>query len=200
MIKIGLTGPTGAGKSTVSVAFLKAGLRIIDADLLARQVTEKGSPALPLLADTFGTDILRADGTLDRQLLAARAFADADATAKLNAITHPAITELLQRQLRALELQNVTAAVIDAPLLFEAEWHRFCDITVAVLADHAVRRARIMERDGISSVAADIRMSAQPDETFYKQRADKIVYNDGDTATLQQRCAALLTEIVGGHV
>ncbi len=200
MIKIGLTGPTGAGKSTVAATFLQAGLRIIDADLLARQVTEKGSPALPLLADAFGADIMRADGTLDRQLLAARAFADAEATAKLNAITHPAITELLQRQLRALELQNAGAVVIDAPLLFEAQWQRFCDVTVAVLADHAVRRARIMARDGISAVAADIRMSAQPDATFYTQRVDKIVYNDGDAAALQQHCAALLAEIGGWRV
>lgn len=200
MIKIGLTGPTGAGKSTVAVAFLQAGLRIIDADLLARQVTEKGSPALPLLAATFGADILRADGTLDRQLLAVRAFADADKTAKLNAITHPAITTLLERQLCALELQDVQGVVIDAPLLFEAQWQQFCDVTVAVLADPAVRRARIMARDGISGVAADIRMSAQPDETFYKQHADKILYNDGDTATLQQRCTALLAEIGGRRV
>ncbi len=195
MIKIGLTGPTGAGKSTVAAHFAAAGLPIVDADALARQVTAHGSPTLTVLAETFGADILLADGTLDRKALAARAFAGPQQTEKLNAVTHPAILQLMQAQLDALEAVGEKAAVIDAPLLFEAGLDRICDLTVAVLASKETRRARIMARDGMDSTAADSRMAAQPDERFYLERAGNILYNDDDEQNLRKQTAVLLREI-----
>lgn len=195
MIKIGLTGPTGAGKSTVAAHFAAAGLPIVDADALARQVTAHGSPTLTVLAETFGADILLADGTLDRKALAARAFAGPQQTEKLNAVTHPAILQLMQAQLDALEAAGEKAAVIDAPLLFEAGLDRICDLTVAVLASKERRRARIMARDGMDGTAADSRMAAQPDERFYLERAGNILYNDDDEQNLRKQTAVLLREI-----
>lgn len=195
MIKIGLTGPTGAGKTTVAAHFLAAGLPVVDADKAARSVTAAGSPTLSALADAFGADILSADGTLDRKVLAARAFADPALTEKLNAITHPAILQLMQAEIDALEAAGKKAVLIDAPLLFEAGLDRICDLTVAVLASKEVRLARIMQRDGITKDAALSRMAAQPDERFYLERAGNILYNDDREENLKKQTAVLLTEI-----
>ena len=177
MIKLGLTGPTGAGKSTVACLLEQNGIPLVDADAIARTVTEKGSPVLSALADTFGKDILFPDGSLDRRALAAVAFSSKENTEKLNAVTHPAI---LARIRRALADATGDAVVLDAPLLFETGLDALCDHTVAIVADEAVRLARITARDGISEEAAKKRMAVQPDTAFYAARADILLYNNGD--------------------
>lgn len=177
MIKLGLTGPTGAGKSTVARLLEQNGIPLVDADAIARTVTEKGSPVLSALADTFGKDILFPDGSLDRRALAAVAFSSKENTEKLNAVTHPAI---LARIRRALADATGDAVVLDAPLLFETGLDALCDHTVAIVADEAVRLARITARDGISEEAAQKRMAVQPDTAFYAARADILLYNNGD--------------------
>lgn len=177
MIKLGLTGPTGAGKSTVACLLEQNGIPLVDADAIARTVTEKGSPVLSALADTFGKDILFPDGSLDRRALAAVAFSSKENTEKLNAVTHPAI---LARIRRALADATGDAVVLDAPLLFETGLDALCDHTVAIVADEAVRLARITARDGISEEAAKKRIAVQPDTAFYAARADILLYNNGD--------------------
>lgn len=176
MIKLGLTGPTGAGKSTVARLLEQNGIPLVDADAIARTVTEKGSPVLSALADAFGNDILFPDGSLDRRALAAVAFSSKENTEKLNAVTHPAI---LARIRRALADATGDAVVLDAPLLFETGLDALCDHTVAIVADEAVRLARITARDGISEEAAKKRMAVQPDTAFYAARADILLYNNG---------------------
>ena len=177
MIKLGLTGPTGAGKSTVARLLEQNGIPLVDADAIARTVTEKGSPVLSALADTFGKDILFPDGSLDRRALAAVAFSSKENTEKLNAVTHPAI---LARIRRALADATGDAVVLDAPLLFETGLDALCDHTAAIVADEAVRLARITVRDGISEEEAKKRMAVQPDTAFYAARADILLYNNGD--------------------
>lgn len=177
MIKLGLTGPTGAGKTTVARLLEQNGIPLVDADAIARTVTEKGSPVLSALADTFGKEILFPDGSLDRRALAAVAFSSKENTEKLNAVTHPAI---LARIRRALADATGDAVVLDAPLLFETGLDALCDHTAAIVADEAVRLARITARDGISEEAAKKRMAVQPDTAFYAARADILLYNNGD--------------------
>lgn len=177
MIKLGLTGPTGAGKTTVAHLLEQNGIPLVDADAIARTVTEKGSPVLSALADTFGKDILFPDGSLDRRALAAVAFSSKENTEKLNAVTHPAI---LARIRRALADATGDAVVLDAPLLFETGLDALCDHTAAIVADEAVRLARITARDGISEEEAKKRMAVQPDTAFYAARADILLYNNGD--------------------
>lgn len=177
MVKLGLTGPTGAGKSTVAHLLEQNGIPLVDADAIARTVTEKGSPVLSALADTFGNDILFPDGSLDRRALAAVAFSSKENTEKLNAVTHPAI---LARIRRALAEAAGDAVILDAPLLFETGLDALCDHTAAIVADEAVRLARITARDGISEEAAKKRMAVQPDTAFYAARADILLYNNGD--------------------
>lgn len=188
---IGLTGPTGAGKSTVAAVWRQMGLPVIDCDALARQVTQPDSPCLSALAETFGGDIRRADGSLDRALLAQRAFADPDATARLNAITHPAILALIRQRLEDAADAGYGTAVLDAPTLFEAGADALCDTVVAVLAPAEQRLARIRARDGLSPEQAQRRMAAQPPDGFYTRPGVQVLDNAGSEETLRDSAARL---------
>lgn len=192
---IGLTGPTGAGKSTVAAAFRALGCAVIDADLLAREaVTDE--ECLNALSEEFGADIVRPDGSLDRGLLAQRAFSNPAKTERLNRITHPVILQETNRRIGELQNSNVTAIILDAALLFESGADSICCTTVAVTAPPESRLKRIMKRDGITEAAARERMNAQNPNRFYEERAAYVF--DGCTAfeVLQERVAQLLKQIL----
>ena len=172
---IGLTGPTGAGKSTVASLFEQKGVPVIDCDRIARQVVEKGTPGLAALCREFGEDILNADQTLNRSRLAQKAFSSPQGSIRLNEITHPLITDEILRILKRLEEKGHLAALLDAPLLFEAGLEKICDTTIAVLAAKEERLKRILLRDGITKEAALLRMSAQKDNAFAKYQLGKLL-------------------------
>ena len=174
---IGLTGPTGAGKSTVSDALRAHGLYIADGDAAARAIMQPGSPVLAELAQAFGADILLPDGSLDRKALAARAFASPEQTALLNRLTHPAIDRILFAGIEAHA--DRPAAVIDAAALIESGMDQKCDLLAVVLAPLDVRLRRIMARDGLTREEAMLRVGAQKDDAFYASRADVVLCNDG---------------------
>lgn len=168
---VGLTGPTGAGKGFVAEYLTRLGCGVIDTDKIAREITDPGSDFLPVLAEQFGADIIK-DGELDRRLLAQRAFADKKSQEKLNRLTHP---EIMRRALdRADDALNEgeAAAVIDAPLLFEAGGDKVCDTVIAVIAPEEIRLERITARDGITEEEARRRMSVQQSDEFYTSRAE----------------------------
>ncbi len=194
---IGLTGPTGAGKSTVADEWRSAGVPIIDADAAARRVTEQGSPCLEQLADAFSTAILNPDGSLNRRELARRAFSDADSTATLNRITHPAIIAEMQQQLEAAANDGHAIAVLDAPLLYEAGADTLCDNIVAVIAPADKRLRRIMHRDGIDETTAKQRMAAQQSDEFYCRDGVIVINNDADEAALRAQASTVLQQLKG---
>ena len=165
---IGLTGQSGAGKSTVSRVFAEKGAHIIDADAIVAQLYNAQSPCLKTVAACFGADILREDGTLDRRLLASRAFADAESTALLGRLVHPFVTARLFELLRGAE----GVVVFDAPQLYEAGADIICDAVIAVVADKGRRMARIIARDGITEEQAESRLQAQLSERFFRENAD----------------------------
>lgn len=181
---VGLTGPTGSGKGYVSDCLKKLGCYISDTDLIAREITMKGSPFLNILAENFGSDIIDENGELKRKLLAERAFKNKESQLLLNSLTHPEIIRISrERCIDALD-SGAAAAVIDAPLLFECGADKFCDTVIAVTAPKEVRLQRIMQRDSITEEQANARMAVQHDESFYTEKSEFTVrsYAPFDTA------------------
>lgn len=182
MIKVGLTGGMGSGKSTVTGRFSELGAFIVDADAIAREVVEPGEPALAELAERFGDDILNEDGTLNRGGLAAKAFVTPEDTAALNAITHPRIGE---RTAEYFEQAGQADIVIhDMPLLIENGLDRDCDLIVVVHAPEDVRVQRLVESRGVDEADARRRIAAQIDDDARFAAADVILDNSGSRESL----------------
>ena len=181
---IGLTGGIGAGKSTVGAMLRERGVCVIDADRLAREVVAPPSPVLDALAERFGAGILRSDGQLDRAGLAAIVFADADALAALNAITHPAIAAAARDRVTDLGRRGWRWGVYEAALLVGHDLHPGLDLLVVVDAAERVRVRRVMARDRVAAPDVLSRMAAQPRPEVLREAADLCVRNDGDEAAL----------------
>ena len=173
----GLTGKTGAGKSTVAEKLEKMGFCVIDGDKIARSITEKGKPAISILANEFGCDIIEDDGSLNRKLLASRAFKDRESTAKLNAITHPIIKTEFEKELRKAEEEGFSFAVIDAAALLESSCKDLCEKIIVVTAPEKIRLSRVLLRDGITKEQALIRINAQFPDEYYNEKADILIRN-----------------------
>ncbi|MBE7043585.1 MAG: dephospho-CoA kinase [Ruminococcaceae bacterium] len=172
---IGLCGGSGSGKSTISACLAKRGAEVIDADKIARSLTENGSPVLDTIRTTFGDKVFHQDGTLNRGALAKIVFSDSEALKQLNAITHPEIAKQIQQRLKDCK----TTAVIDAAVLHQAGLELLCDKTIFITAPKDIRLERIMKRDGISEEAAEARINAQPTDAEYETITDFTVCNDG---------------------
>ena len=174
---IGLTGLTGAGKSTVAQKLMAYGCYHIDADKVAREVINSNENVKNKLKERFGDDVINSDGTTNRPLLASRAFADTESTNDLNAITHPAVTEEIKSIIGDMEEVGYRGVIIDAIALFESGEDALCDFTVAVVAPKEIRLERIMKRDNITEEKALERINAQKDESFFTSRADFVLWN-----------------------
>ncbi len=174
---IGLTGLTGAGKSTVAQKLMAYGCYHIDADKVARDVINNSETVKNKLKKHFGEDVINSDGTTNRPLLASRAFADTESTNALNEITHPAVTEEIKSIIKDMKQVGYRGVVIDAIALFESGEDTLCDFTVAVIAPKEIRLQRIMERDNITEEKALERINAQKDEKFFTEKADFVLWN-----------------------
>lgn len=172
---IGLTGPTGAGKSTIAGLLEQRGFAVIDCDKEARLLTGQDGGCLTQLSRAFGEDIIK-NGELDRRLLAERAFADRESTELLNKIMHPHIINSTLSK-AAESLKAGVPAVIDAPLLFECGIEKHCDASIVVMAPRELRLERIIKRDGISESQAKNRQAAQHGDDYYLSRADYVISN-----------------------
>lgn len=189
MIILGLTGPTGAGKSSLKTVAEKLGYKVIDCDITARKAVEKGTKGLMALKIAFGEDILFSDGSLNRKALAQKAFSTPENTELLNKTLLPFITELV---LKECEGEKV---LLDAPTLFESGLNEKCTATVGVLADRETRIERIKKRDNISEVEALTRINAGKTDEFYKENADFVIYNNGDPLEFQKEFKDILSKI-----
>lgn len=182
---IGLTGQTGAGKSTVCEMLKLRGYRIIDADLVARGVVDKGEKCLLDLAIEFGIEILNSDGTLNRRKLADIAFRDKGKRVRLNQITHPYILEEIELQAGKLFQRGETVVFLDAPTLFESGGDKLCDKIVSVVAPVKLRAGRIKSRDLLTDDEARARIGAQQKNKFYTERSDFVIENNSDISALR---------------
>lgn len=177
MITLGLTGKTGAGKSTVAELLKEKGCYIIDGDIIARQITQKGSEVLPLLQKAFGDDILNEKGELIRAVLAKRAFSSKENTALLNSITHPVIKQRCAGEMAKAESLGYKTALIDAAALLDSDCKDLCQKIIVVTAPEDIRLQRILERDHITKEQAMTRINAQKSDEYYFSHADIIIRN-----------------------
>ena len=191
----GLTGKTGAGKSSVAKILAENGFSVIDGDEIAREIVAKGSPVLKKLSDSFGEDIIFPDGSLDRKKLASRAFADERSRKELNAITHGEIDRVIRERLEESEKNGFGAAVIDAAALLESPSRELCEKMIVVFAERETRLKRILERDGISEEEALRRMNAQKSDEYYLSNADFVIHNVD--RFLEKKVLELIDELKG---
>ena len=188
MIKIGLTGGIGSGKSAASDAFAALGATVIDTDLLSRELVEPGRPALAEIVAEFGTEMLDPGGRLDRGRLRERVFADSAARERLEDILHPRIRdEMLQRAERA----DAAYVVFVIPLLFETGQQTLVDRVLLIDVPEAVQRSRVADRDGLDAAQIDAVLAAQTDRATRLRLADDVICNDGSLDELQDAVRAL---------
>lgn len=195
MKKIGLTGGIGSGKSTVAKLLEHQGFPVVDADKIAREIMEPGSPVLDEVAAAFGDDLINEDGSLDRGELARRAFVDKPSTEKLNSITHPAIRAESERRFAAAEAAGEPAVIYDMPLLVELGMHRAMDLTVVVDVDAEDRVRRLTMSRGLDEADARARIAQQIDDATRTAAADIIIDNNGDEENLKPQVEKLVQQI-----
>ncbi|MEE1219087.1 MAG: dephospho-CoA kinase [Ruminococcus sp.] len=192
---IGLTGQSGAGKSTISATLEQKGALIINADLLVKELYQPGSLCIKVLSSVFGEDIILSDGNLDCKKLASIAFSDKKNTQILNSIVHPFVTDLFLKKIKSTVNQNNSVIVYDAPQLFESGFDVMCDMLVGVVADEKIRVERICSRDNIDKNSALERIKAQYSEDFFRQSCDYIIENNTDLNSLEKAVNKLLEVI-----
>ena len=194
---IGLTGGSGAGKSTVARALYARGAGWVDADAVYHTLCRENRAMLNELCDAFG-DVLDADGALDRARLAPIVFDSPERLALLNTITIPYIRAASQEAFAACAACPFT--LFDAPTLFQSGTDSLCSGVIGVLAPRELRIARIMERDGISREQAAARIDAQPEDGFYRARCQWIIENGSSRAAVDSLCGGLFDELAGAFV
>lgn len=194
---IGLTGGSGAGKSTAAAILSGLGAGWVDADAVYRGLCDASQPMLDKIAAAFGP-VLTKDGALDRPALAAAVFSDPEKLARLSAITFPFVREASEQAFGQLAAQGKQVIVYDAPTLFQTGANALCGLCAAVIAPRQVRIARIISRDKLSPEAAAARVDAQPDDAFYRARCQAILVNDGAPARLEPQVRALYQRALCG--
>ena len=196
MITLGITGRSGCGKSTVTAVFAAHSVPLADADQISREILLPGSPLLPTLAERFGGDILTADGTLNRRLLADRAFATPEGKAALDGLTHPEIVRRIRAAKQAALASGAPLFVLDGAVIVGTAAQAECDRLCVVTAPFETSVSRIMARDGISAEMAARRLNAQTPEETLTAQADYVLRNDTDLARLQAAAAQLCTRLM----
>jgi dephospho-CoA kinase len=196
VLKIGLTGGIGSGKSTVSRLLSSyPGVVVVDADLLAREVVEPGTPGLAAVVEEFGTGVLRPDGSLDREALGALVCGDEVRRKALSGILHPLIGELSVQRTAAAEAGGARALVHDVPLLVEAQMEALYDEVVVVDVPVELQVSRLVELRGMTEADARARIGAQADRETRLASATRVLDNSGAVDQLAEQVAALAGEL-----
>ncbi|MEU6412440.1 dephospho-CoA kinase [Microbispora sp. NPDC046933] len=177
MLKVGLTGGIGSGKSEVSRRLAARGAVVVDADKIAREVVEPGTPGLAEIVGAFGEDVLRPDGTLDRERLGAIVFADAEKLKVLNGIVHPKVGERSEQLQR--EAPDDAVVVYDVPLLAENNLAALYDVVIVVDTPDEVRLERLLRFRGMPEADARARIAAQASREDRLRIADIVIGNEG---------------------
>ncbi|HVB98773.1 MAG TPA: dephospho-CoA kinase [Candidatus Dormibacteraeota bacterium] len=194
MLRVGLTGGIGSGKSTVVAMLRQRGLAVSEADDIARDLVRRGQPAYDEILQTFGAQILQENGEIDRKRLAAIVFGSSERLDRLNRIVHPRVRERTERWLAEREKEGARVAIVEAPLLVEAGSHRRLDRLVVVWCRPEQQLARLAER-GMSREDAERRIAAQMDVEKKKALADDLIDNSGTVEQTRQRVDRLVRKL-----
>ena len=196
MKRIGITGPTRAGKTTPLNVLTELGAHIIDADQVYHDLLAHSAPMGDALTARFGSAILDETGQVDRKALGSVVFADLTALADLNAITHRFIIEEIDRQAAQAETEGRSAVAIDAIALIESGVGETCDAVVGILAPREIRVRRIMAREGIPEDYARKRVDAQQGDDFFRTHCTYILENQGTAEEFAQKALALFQMLI----
>ena len=195
MLSVAVTGNIASGKSSLLRAWARAGVPVIGADDLSREVVEPGTDGLREVVRVFGKDMLRPDGHLDRDRLRDRVFRDEDARRKLESILHPRIRDLREGWLREQRRLGMELVASEIPLLFETGYARGVDVTIVVHAPRALRLERLVRQRGLDAEEAARIMSTQANVEDTRLMADHVIPNDSTPAEFEQRALELLARL-----
>lgn len=195
-IVAGLTGGIASGKSTVAALFRELGCAVIDADQVAREIVRPFEPAWREIAARFGKEILLPDQELDRKKLAEIIFNDNAAKTALDAITHPTILAEMQRKTAVIGKKTNNVVIWDVPLLFEAGFVQYVDVSILVYTPVAMQLERLVQRDGISREAALKRINVQMPLQQKRELATIIIDNSGKLAEVKQEVSLVYLELL----
>ena len=191
---IGLTGSIASGKSTVAKMLEGYRLPIVDADLVARQVVEPGTETLMKIAQAFGEEVIKEDGTMDREKVGLIIFHDPAKRKILNDIIHPAIRVEMIRQRDEHLKQGAPHVVMDIPLLFESKLQHFVDKILVVSVKEDIQLERLMKRNHLSEEEARARIASQLPMSVKEQGAHAVIYNNSDEASAAQQLKVILED------
>jgi len=184
---VALTGASGSGKSAASAYLKTLGIDIIDGDVVARRVQQKGSPCLAALVDAFSEEILDDNGELNRKKLGSIVFADKEKLRLLNGIVHPFVVDAIVSEAKALLSDGKKYCIVEAPTLIESGLINYCDKVICVEAKRETSLERIRVRDGLSLEDASNRLSSQLPLETYRAVSDLVILNDGSLEDLYQK-------------
>jgi len=194
MLRVGLTGPAGSGKSTVARLLAERGFPVLDADRIAHELYVPGSPLVKELEEAFGDEVLDERGGIDRARLGELVFTDPEARAALDRIVHPPLLKEIERRLGVLEAQGNPVAVLEAALLLQWGPPQYIGFVVGVSAPRARRRERLLAQ-GLSPGLVAARLDVQVDDTDLALGSDVLLLNRGTLKELEQQVEALAHEL-----
>jgi dephospho-CoA kinase len=191
MLRIGVTGGIGSGKSEVCRLFERELVPVLYADLIANELSESDPDLRDSIKKLLGYPAYKADGTMDRSYVASRVFSNKSIRKKINTLIHPKVDAELDRRFLELERRGTSHAIVEAALIYEAGLDKKLDAVVVVEADKETRIGRVVQRDGSTREAVLDRMKAQLDTKQKIRKADYVVYNNGSTAELEEKVKLL---------
>lgn len=191
---IGLTGSIASGKSTVSNMLKVLGYPIIDADIVARIVVEKGTETLETITEVFGQEVVAEDGSLNREKLGGIIFSDPSKRKTLNDIIHPAIRAEMLRQKEQLLKEGYPTIIMDIPLLFESKLQSYVEKILVVTVSEEMQLERLMARNNFTLEEAKARIQSQLPLSIKEKEADAVIYNNGTLESTEQQLKKLLSE------
>ena len=185
ILRVGLTGGIGSGKSTVARILADCGARIIDADAISRGLTAAGGQAIPVIAQTFGASFIDADGAMNRDQMRNLVYSDVVARSKLEAIIHPIVRNIIQLQAHQALIDNCLVVVYDVPLLVESlDWRQRLDQLLVVDTTPEIQTSRVMARSGMTAVQVEKIIASQASRQHRLHAADTVICNT--TLSLRQ--------------